>query len=75
MAQIDVTRRASAPSLPGKPWSSPMTTRLNLFSVSPKVLEPLLAIEEHIKASSLEPLLTHLVKIRASQINGCAYCL
>jgi AhpD family alkylhydroperoxidase len=52
-----------------------MTTRLNLFSVSPKVLEPLLAIEEHIKASSLEPLLTHLVKIRASQINGCAYCL
>ena len=49
--------------------------RLNYFAVAPKALEPLLALEAYIKQSSLEPLLIDLVKTRASQINGCAYCL
>ena len=52
-----------------------MTQRLNYFAVAPKALEPLLAIEEYLKKSTLEPLLRDLVKTRASQINGCAYCL
>jgi AhpD family alkylhydroperoxidase len=34
-----------------------------------------LGIERHIGASKLEPKLLHLVKMRASQINGCAFCL
>ena len=52
-----------------------MTQRLNLFAVAPKALEPLVALGPLVAASSLEPALIELVKIRASQINGCANCL
>ena len=52
-----------------------MTQRMNFYGAAPKLLEPMLAIEGLIKAGSLEPSLIDLVKIRASQINGCAYCL
>jgi len=52
-----------------------MTTRINYYAIGGKALEPMLAIEAYIKASSLEPLLIDLVKMRASQINGCAFCL
>ncbi|MGV0908462.1 carboxymuconolactone decarboxylase family protein [Martelella sp. FOR1707] len=37
--------------------------------------EPLFAAEAAIQGSTLEPLLIHLVKLRASQINGCAFCI
>jgi AhpD family alkylhydroperoxidase len=56
-------------------WSKRMTQRLNLYTAAPKALEPLMALEGVIKASSLEPSLIELVKIRGSQINGCANCL
>ncbi len=36
---------------------------------------PLYAAEAAIRGSTLEPLLIHLVKLRASQINGCAFCI
>jgi AhpD family alkylhydroperoxidase len=52
-----------------------MKTRLNFYAVSPKALEPMMALEAHFKQSALEPILIDLVKMRASQINGCAYCL
>lgn len=52
-----------------------MTTRLNLHAVGGKALEPMLALEAHIQASGLEHSLIELVKMRASQINGCAFCL
>jgi AhpD family alkylhydroperoxidase len=52
-----------------------MTQRLNIFAAAPKALEPLVALGPLIEASSLEPALIELVKIRASQINGCANCL
>ena len=52
-----------------------MTQRINLYAVSPKAIEPMLAIEAYIKTTSLEPALVHLVKTRASQVNGCANCL
>jgi AhpD family alkylhydroperoxidase len=52
-----------------------MTQRLNVFAVAPKALEPLIALGPLIGTGSLEPALTDLVKIRASQINGCANCL
>jgi len=35
----------------------------------------MLALEGAVRSSGLEPSLLHLVKIRASQINGCAYCI
>jgi len=52
-----------------------MATRLNYFAVAPKALEPMLALEATIKASGLEFSLIELVKMRASQINGCGFCL
>ena len=51
-----------------------MQTRINPYAVAPEAFKPLLALEEQLKAS-LEHSLIHLVKTRASQINGCAYCL
>jgi AhpD family alkylhydroperoxidase len=38
-------------------------------------LQPLFALSKQLKSGSLEPQLCALVKMRASQINGCAYCL
>jgi AhpD family alkylhydroperoxidase len=52
-----------------------MKARLNPYSVSAEIMAPMMALEEQIKASGLEPTLIDLVKMRASQINGCAFCL
>lgn len=52
-----------------------MTERLNYWKVAPEAVKPLLALEEQFKAGPLPASLIELVKTRASQINGCAYCL
>jgi len=52
-----------------------MTTRLNLLATSQKAYAPMLALEAYFKTSGLDHSLMHLVKIRVSQINHCAYCL
>ena len=52
-----------------------MRTRIDYTKVSPQVLRHLLGLNAMIEASGLEPALLELVKMRASQINGCAYCL
>ena len=52
-----------------------MTERLKYWEYSPEGLKPMMALEEHFKAGPLEGSLVELVKTRASQINGCAYCL
>jgi AhpD family alkylhydroperoxidase len=52
-----------------------MSPRLHPHSVLPDAFTPLRQIEAQIKAGDLEPVLIELVKVRASQINGCGYCL
>jgi AhpD family alkylhydroperoxidase len=52
-----------------------MTPRLNSYAIFPDLIEPLVALDKSVKASGLEHSLIELVNIRASQINGCAYCL
>jgi AhpD family alkylhydroperoxidase len=52
-----------------------MTPRLNFRDVAPDTLEAMLDLESRVRASGLEPSLIELVKTRASQINGCAYCI
>ena len=52
-----------------------MIARIDYAKADLKAVQLLLAVEAHIGASSLEPKLLHLVKMRASQINGCAFCL
>lgn len=50
-------------------------TRLNYFGAAPVAMKAMLALEEANKAVSLSLALRELVKMRVSQINGCAYCL
>ncbi len=52
-----------------------MKSRLDPLTTAPDSLKAMLALEEHVRASGLEHSLIHLVKTRASQINGCAYCI
>jgi AhpD family alkylhydroperoxidase len=52
-----------------------MHQRLNPYAIDAKAIEPMLALEAQFAASTLEHSLRELVKTRASQINGCAYCL
>ena len=51
-----------------------MTAKLNPFAAAPSLMREWQRTSVLIH-SSLEPSLSELVKIRASQINGCAYCL
>ena len=52
-----------------------MQTRLNYLKAAPETIKAAQALEAHLKNSGLETSLYHLVKTRASQINGCAYCI
>ncbi len=52
-----------------------MKSRINVAHVSPAAYRAMSALETYIHSSSIEPRLVHLLKMRASQINGCAYCL
>lgn len=52
-----------------------MTERLNYTQASPGGFAALRALQHHVQNSGLEHDLLELVKMRASQINGCAYCL
>ncbi|MDU0205948.1 MULTISPECIES: carboxymuconolactone decarboxylase family protein [Paenibacillus] len=52
-----------------------MEIRLDYTKVQPESLQTLLKLEGYVKKSGLDSKLVELIKIRASQINGCAYCL
>lgn len=52
-----------------------MSPSIDFRKESPQGLAALYQLEKYLAACGLEPLLLHLVKTRASQINGCAYCL
>ena len=52
-----------------------MKSRIDFTRVAPQSLKPLFALGAQIEASGLEHPLLELVKMRASQLNGCAYCL
>jgi AhpD family alkylhydroperoxidase len=52
-----------------------MKPRLNFFQVAPDTIKALAALESTVQGSGLEQSLIELVKTRASQINGCAFCI
>ena len=52
-----------------------MTSRLDYKTVSPAAFKAMLGMETCVRGSGLEHSLLDLVKMRVSQINGCAYCL
>src|SRR3954447_11534510 len=48
--------------------------RMNVAAVAPEVYRHLMQLEELV-AGKIDPRLLHLLKLRASQLNGCAYCI
>ena len=52
-----------------------MQQRIDVTKVNPAAYKAAAALQIYVDQSSLEPKLRELIKIRASQINGCAYCL
>ncbi len=52
-----------------------MKSRMNFYQAAPDTLKALMALETQVQASGLEQSLIELVKTRASQMNGCAYCI
>ena len=52
-----------------------MQPRIDYRKFAQEPLKHMLGLEKYIAESGLDPKLVHLLKMRASQINGCAYCL
>ncbi len=52
-----------------------MTTRFDPAQVAPGIYGAMMGLGRYLHACGLEPGLVHLIKLRGSQLNGCAYCL
>ena len=49
--------------------------RLDYYEVAPKALQIMMEMEKYTQTADIDRKLRELIKIRASQINGCAFCL
>src|SRR5688500_15984386 len=54
---------------------TPMKPRLDYSKLAPEGIRAISTLNRYVEHCGLEPLLLELVKVRASQINHCAYCL
>jgi AhpD family alkylhydroperoxidase len=52
-----------------------MKPRIDILRISPRPVQAMMGLQSYVNGSGLEHSLIELVKMRASQINGCAYCL
>jgi len=52
-----------------------MSKRISIKDVEPEAYKAMMSLEYYAKNIQLDPKLKELIKIRASQINGCAYCI
>jgi AhpD family alkylhydroperoxidase len=52
-----------------------LKARINLMNVNSGIVHAMLGLEKQVSKGGLDNKLLHLVRMRASQINGCAYCL
>ncbi|WP_339282230.1 carboxymuconolactone decarboxylase family protein [Oceanobacillus sp. FSL K6-3682] len=52
-----------------------MTQRMNFFELAPEAVGMMREIEKYTRKSNIDRKLQELIKIRVSQINGCAFCL
>lgn len=52
-----------------------MEPRINVLKVDPKAYEAMIGLEKYLAQSGLDEILYELIKTRASQMNGCAYCI
>ena len=52
-----------------------MEVRLNFYTAAPDAYKAVAALEDYVQNSGIEKRHIHLLKLRASIINGCAYCV
>ncbi|SER93876.1 carboxymuconolactone decarboxylase family protein [Pedobacter rhizosphaerae] len=52
-----------------------MENRINIQEVEPAAYQAMFGLEKYLSTSKVDPILLELIKMRASQINGCAFCL
>lgn len=52
-----------------------MEQRLQFFGAAPEIMKAVSALNKAVDECGLEKSLLHLIKLRASQINGCSYCV
>lgn len=52
-----------------------MNTRVNILQTQPEAYKAMMGLEKYMASSSLTATHKELIKIRASQINGCAFCI
>ena len=52
-----------------------MSERINIKKLEAKAYEAMFGLEKYLSTSKLSKTILELIKIRASQINGCAYCI
>ncbi|MGO7367593.1 carboxymuconolactone decarboxylase family protein [Rhizobium ruizarguesonis] len=52
-----------------------MAPRFNFGKASPEAYKAVATLDQFVQGSGLEPRYLHLIKLRASIINGCAYCV
>jgi AhpD family alkylhydroperoxidase len=52
-----------------------MSQRIDFYKASPDAIKAMMGLEQRITKSGLDKSLVDLVRLRASQINGCAYCM
>ncbi|HEU4497388.1 MAG TPA: carboxymuconolactone decarboxylase family protein [Flavobacterium sp.] len=52
-----------------------METRVNILQTQPEAYKAMAGLEKYLASTPLTPKHKELIKIRASQINGCAYCI
>jgi AhpD family alkylhydroperoxidase len=55
--------------------SSPYAEYVNIYKAFPAGYRGMQALEDAAKSGPLDPVIRELVKLRASQVNGCAYCI
>ena len=52
-----------------------MAHRIDVDKIAPEAVRAMLGLEDYVRSCGLEPSLMELVKLRASQMNGCAFCV
>ncbi|MGL2966978.1 carboxymuconolactone decarboxylase family protein [Flavobacterium sp. XGLA_31] len=52
-----------------------MNTRVNILETQPEAYKAMMGLEKYLASTPLDPIHKELIKIRASQINGCAFCI
>ncbi len=52
-----------------------MSKRIDFYTASPDAMKAMMALEGAVKKLAIDPVILELMKLRASQINGCAFCV